>query len=850
VGSLPVRPSRAEAELAREQASHLALLEDDHRRRGMPAFVSLDEARRSLRYAARTLLRAPGFSLAVVLTLALAIGANTAMFSVMDGVVLKPLRYPDPDRIVAVLTRWNETGRTQANLAGGDEVEVASLPSTFQALAYYYGGEIGVQLGGRAEFVGTQLVHPDFFRVFGLAPVAGRLFTREDAQRSAVVGLGFARRNYGSAQAALGRPVFIESRSYEIVGVAPVAMRFPPRTEVWAAAPLAPENRNHSGHNYKAVARLLPGVPVDTANAALTTLSGRLAQAFPDSNAHKGLVAVPLRDELVSRSRATLLVLMAAVALVLLIACANVANLMLARTAARVREVAVRSALGAARRHLVGQLLAESLVLSAAAGTVGLLLAHALTSVLLRVGARYLFLPRLEDVQLDGRVLVFTAVAALFTAVAFGLAPALSAARVDVSGVLKQSGRGALGASSSRLRGALVVLQVALSFTLAIDAGLLLRSFLALTRQPLGFRSEGVLVAYAHAPARGSPYGGAGIDSYLRAGRFFDELFARLRTLPGVVSVSGAMGLPTGQYDSNGAYAVEGRQVFGGDFLKLPQAGFRLAAPGYFATLGIPLLRGRDFDDQDVYERPFVAVISESLARQSFPDVDPVGRRIMCGFDQPDKWMTVVGVVGDVRQDSPASSPVPQLYMPLRQHPYAANEVQVVLRTGPRPESLIGAVREAVRSMNPEVATKFTSLEASVADSIAAPRFRTTLASTFAGLALLLAFAGTFAVMSYLTAQRTAEFGLRLAIGARGVDVVALVLRGALPMLAAGAGLGLLLALLSAAALRSLLYGLPAVDLPTYAAVLLAALPLVALAAALPAIRAVRVGPMAALREL
>ncbi|HXY41000.1 MAG TPA: ADOP family duplicated permease, partial [Vicinamibacteria bacterium] len=681
-------------------------------------------------------------------------------------------------------------------------------------------------------------------------PVAGRLLGKEDAQRSAIVGTGFAQRNYGSAQAALGRAVFIETRSYEIVGVAPEAMRFPPRTEVWAAAALEPENRNRSGHNYKTVARLLPGVSVEAANAELETLSARLAQAFPDSNAHKGLVAVPLRENLVSRSRATLAVMMGAVALVLLIACANVANLMLARTAAREREVAVRQALGAGRRHLLVQLLAESLLLSAAAGVVGLLLARALTSGLLRVGARYAPLPRLEDVHLDWRVLLFTAVASLVTAVGFGLAPALQAARVDLNGALNQSGRGTLGASGRRLRGALVVVQVALSFTLAIDAGLLLRSFLSLTREPLGFRTEGVLVAYAHAPARRSQYDTSGIDSYLRAGRFFDELFARLGALPGVVSASGAMGLPTGQYDSDGSYAVLGRHTFGGDFLKLPHAGFRLAAPGYFATLAIPLRRGREFEEGDVYERPFVAVVSESLARQSFPDVDPIGQRIMCGFDQPDKWMTVVGVVGDVRQDSPASSPVPQLYMPLRQHPYAANEVQVVVRTSVRPQTLVGAVREAVRSMDPEVATKFTTLEASVADSVAAPRFRTTLASAFASLALLLAFAGTYAVMSYLTAQRTAEFGLRLAIGARGVDVVTLVLRGALPLLAAGAGLGLLLALASATAMRSLLYGVPAVDLMTYGAVLVTALPLVALAAALPAVRAVRLGPMLALREL
>jgi predicted permease len=308
------------------------------------------------------------------------------------------------------------------------------------------------------------------------------------------------------------------------------------------------------------------------------------------------------------------------------------------------------------------------------------------------------------------------------------------------------------------------------------------------------------------------------------------------------------MGLPTGSFDSDGSYAVEGKQSFGGDFRLLPHAGFRLASPGYFRTMAIPVLRGREFEDGDLYDRPFVAVISDSLARQSFGADDPIGHRIMCGFDS-DKWMTIVGVVGDVRQASPASRPGPELYMPLRQHPYAASRVQMVIRTSAPPESLIGAVRQTVRSLSPEVAMKFTTMEASVSDSIAAPRFRMVLVSTFATLALMLAVAGMYAVMSYVTAQRTSEFGLRVALGARAGDVVRLVLGGAARLVAIGVALGLVLALATSRVITTMLFGITPMDTQAYAGVLVVAMPLVILAAIVPAIRAARVDPMIALRE-
>jgi len=808
----------------------------------------MEQLIQDFRFAVRSLRKAPAFSAIAIATLAVGMGAVTAMFSVVDGVLLKPLAYPDAHRIVAILNRYNDRDAFP-NLTGGDEIDIDAAPDTFEAFAYYQGGEMGVQVGDHAEFVGARLVHPAFFRVFGVAPVAGRWLTRDDAQRAAVVSSGFAQRNFGSATAALGRSLSIENRAYDIVGVMPPAMRFPADCEVWAAAPLQPSNRNRSGHNYRAVAKLASGISVDVANAHLAALAKRLGETFPESNKGKSFVALPLRDNLVNQTRTTLYVLAAAVALVLLIACANVANLTLARGAGRAREIAVRIALGAGRRQIASQLLIESIVLGGAASVFGLLIALGSTRALLRFGSRYVPLPRLADVAIDRRVLLFIIAVSVLTSIVFGLVPALNACRANVKDALGRSGsRGTIGRGSTALRSGLVVAQVALAYMLAIDAGLLLRSFVALTETTLGFRTDGVLVMYAHAPARGSIFNRSGVDEYIRAGRFFDDLFVRLRQVPGVVSAGGAMGLPTGQYDSNGSYAVEGKHVFGGDFRRLPSAGFRLASPGYFATMGIPLLRGREFNQGDLYDRPFVAIVSASLAKETFGGEDPIGHRVMCGLDEPDKWMTIVGVVGDVRQASPASRLGPELYMPLRQHPFAANEVQVVIRSGVPPESLIGTVRDVVRSTRPDVAMKFTTLGQSVSDSIAAPRFRTTLVSAFAGMALLLAIAGVYAVMSYVTAQRTAEFGLRMALGAAFGDVVRLVLGRAARLAAVGIVIGTALAVASSRIIGSLLFGVTPTDASTYFAVLLAAMPFVVIAAAVPALRAARVDPMIALR--
>jgi putative ABC transport system permease protein len=757
------------------------------------------------------------------------------------------LSYADAERTVAVVNRYAD--RNVSQLAGGDLIDIGRTRDGFEKFAYYVGGELGVQVSGRAEFVGVRIVHPEFFDVFGMSAVAGRTFAADDAERSVIVGQAFAQRNFGGASAALTRHVFVENRQYDIVGVMPEVMRFPANAEVWVAGALEPPNRNRTGHNYRAVGKLASGVTLDNANARLSALATRLAAAFPESNKDKTFVAMPLRDSLVGDARTTLYVLMAAVVLVLLIACANVANLMLARSAARTRAIGIRAALGASRGQLVGELLIESLLLAAMACGVGTVLAYTGTQLILSGGTPSVPLPRLSDIQMDWRVLAFSAGVSLLTILAFGLAPALQAAGADGKDAMLRAGtRGAAGQRSRRLRNGLVVAQIALAYVLSVNAGLLLRSFVALTDAPLGYRTDNVLVMYAAAPARGSIFEKSGLNDYLRVGRLFDDVLERMRREPDIVSAAAAMGLPTGQYNSDGSYAVEGKHTFDGDFRKLPMAGFRLASPGYFATLGIPVVRGRDFTESDVYEQPFVAIVSESLARETFPGEDPIGRRIKCGLDQPDAWMTIVGVVGDVRQASPASRPGPELYMPLRQHPYVANEVQIVVRSRNDPAAAAVTVQKIIRDANPDVAMKFITLDDSVSRSIAAPRFRTTLVSMFASLALLLAIAGVYAVISYTTTQRTPEFGLRVAIGARTADILRLVLGGAGGLALTGLAVGLLLALVTSRVVAAMLFGVTHTDATTYLGVFLATLPLVIAAAAIPAWRAARVDPVTALR--
>jgi predicted permease len=780
----------------------------------------------------RGVRRNPGFALLSIVTLALGIGISTAVFSVVNGVLLQPLQFPQPDRIVSVNTRTADRPNG-TKMTGGDFVDVRERNQVFDAVSVYSGGEVGVQFRDRAEFTGIYWVTPEFFTVFGQTPAA---FT----DSSAVVGEAFAVRNFGDAQRALGQSIRVENRVFGIAGVLKGA-RFPANAEIWLPigesnrAPYIPPNLNRTAYNYRAVAKLKTGVSIDQAQANLDTIAAQLAAAFPKSNQGKTFAPVPLREQLTGSVQSMLYLLLGAVLLVLLIACANVSNLLLARATVRARELAVRIALGASRAVIVRMLVIESIVLAALGGLLGILLAAWGTWALLRFAPADL--PRSNEIHLDYAVLAFAMGLSLLSAMVFGVLPAMQASRAEFSS------RGVLRGGSHRLRNSLVVAEIALSFVLATGAGLFFRSFLALNAVDMGFRQDNILVMYAHAPAQE-------LSQYVNvAHSFVDRLLPTLAAMPGVESTAAVMGLPTGQYGSNGSYAVVGKQVMR-EGEKLPESNWALSSPSYFAAMQIPLLHGRDFTPQDQYGAPGVVIMSESAARQSLPGEDPIGRQLQCGLDEATmKPMTIVGVVGDVRQSSPGSAPQPTLYMPMEQHPYHSNELQVIVRTVSGPSAMTSVVRKAAYDLNPEMAVRFTTLDEMISDSIAAPRFRTFLAGIFALLALLLAMAGIYGVMSYVVTQRTSELGLRMALGAARGDVIGLVLSRAAVLAAAGLVIGAGLSLAVSRLIGAMLFGLKATDPSTYAVVLLSVAGIAILAAVGPAWRASRIDPMVALRQ-
>ena len=537
-------------------------------------------------------------------------------------------------------------------------------------------------------------------------------------------------------------------------------------------------------------------------------------------------------------TRPTLLFLWAAVGLILLIACVNVTHLQLVRSMERQRELAIRRALGSSSWQVMQPVMLESLLVSLIGGAAGVLLAFPAVRVLVAMAPKDL--PRTNEIHLNGWVLGFTLALSVLTAFASSVLPALKAAKVDPAETLKQdASRGMSRQGTAMLRDGLVVAEVAATFVLAVGAALLLHTMMALINRDMGYQTRQLLVVDADAPTH------SGQDAQ-RAVQQFSELFSQLAAMPGVTHVAGIMGLPTGAYGSNGYYTVTGAGPV--DVNHSPYADFSVASPGYFQAMGIPIKRGRDFSAQDTDEGGFVAVISESLAKQSFGDADPLGKQIQCGLDS-DKWMTVVGVVGDVRQESPAENPGPTLYMPMTQHPFYANQIHIVLRTEVKPLTLMSAVQEAIARVNPFIAMRFTTMDAMVNTSIATERFRAALISSFAGVGLLLAMLGVYGTMAYTVAQRTFEIGVRMAFGAERGAILGTVLAHAAKLAGYGIAVGLVLSLLLARLVTSMLAGVRPTD-PVSLGVASLLLLLTALAAALaPGWRATHVDPMVALRS-
>jgi len=821
-----------------------------------------------LRYAVRTALRDRAFTLVAVLTLALGIGANSALFTIVNAVLLAPLPFHDPAQLVRVTTDFTGQRTRDAGLSIPELFDLRRS-GVFSEIAGVWPVSANLTETEEPERVETALVEATYFTMLGVRPGLGRLFTAADGQPGitevAVISDALWRRRFGSDPGVLGRRIRVDNDRYTIIGVAPASFRHPGRgtetaVEVWAPAgwlaspfPTQPVRRAYVLQG--GLARLAPGLTPPAAQARLDAIAADLRRQYPaDYPAAAGWTwrVIALQDDLVGNVRPALLLLLGAVGFVLLIACANVASLLLARSAARQREVAVRRALGAGRGRLIQQLLTESVLLSALGGAAGLLIAVWGVEALVQLSPADL--SRLHGIAVNGQVLAFTAVLAIVTGIAFGLAPALHGSRVDLNRVMRESTRGATASRPvARLRGALVVAEFALALVLLVGAALLVQSFWRLQGVDLGFRSQSVLTARLWLPQPNDPSSGPYFTHAARAA-FYRRVLDRIAALPGVEVAGGVSALPLTGTRGRLSFRIDGRSPDAGD---TPAAEAALATPGYFRALGIGLVAGRVFDDHDTADTPPVVVVSESLARRYFAGEDPIGKRIAPGGRvvapngpqpaPPINWLTIVGVVRDVRTSSVDSDPPAMVYRTVWQ---ASNlNLSLAIRTNADAATLAEAIRREVKVVDrnePVFAVK--TMDEVVGSALAERRFSMLLLALFAGTALVLSAIGIYGVMAYFVSQRTQEIGIRIALGASSRDLLRLVLGEGVRLAAAGVALGLVGALALTRAVSSLLYRVDPRDPWTFAA-LAAALTVVALVACyLPARRAARVDPICALR--
>jgi putative ABC transport system permease protein len=803
---------------------------------GAPAGRFLADLWRDLLYTARTASKQRGFSLLAIAIMALGIGANTAVFSVINSVLLRPLPYAGADRIVALRTSFLTRGETQALVSNANFRDWRDHTSSFEAMASYRPGETSVTTGPAAEYGRIASVDAQFFQVFAVEPIIGRTFTAEeigpDAPAQVLISHSYWQNRFGGDARVLERTIRVGNASCTIIGVLPAGFQFPGQTDVWL--PQTTRSTSRTSHNLFAVARLRPGVSIEQGRADLAAVAASLEQQYPDSNRGRGVTAMRLQDEQVGDVRLTLYLLWGVVGLVLLIACANTATLLLGKATARTREIAIRVALGASRRRIIRQLVAESLLLALVAGAAGLVLAYWGTKALL--AATPAGVVKLAQAGINGEVLAFTLTVSVITSLLFGLVPAFHASRVDPIDALKQQSTRAFGGRSIRTRSVLVVSEIALAVVLLTGAGLLMKSLMSLHRVELGFQPANVLVMKA-----------TGVRSRQENNAFFGEVSSRVAALPGVVAV-GATSIPPGDLRNagTGAHFVD-RMPEQRDRVLEPTTLLTIVAPGSFPALGIPLKSGRDFNAGDTGDRPLVAVVNEALVRKSFGGADPIGRTIFCTFDRSD-GMTIVGVVGDVRQRNPAIEPMPECYMPYLQHAYNSNSLNVVIRTSGDPNALAGTVRRVAAELSPEVPVAFTTMEATVSEGVKDVRFRALLFALFAGLAVCLAMAGVYGAMAYAVEQRTKEIGVRMALGADTVSVLRLILGHGFGLASAGLVLGLGGAVAATRLLETLLFQVRPIDVQVYAGVAGLVAVVTLMAAYVPARRASGLNPVVVLK--
>ena len=805
------------------------------------------------RFGLRILLRNPGFTLAAIVVLALGIGANTAIFSIVNGVLLRPLPYQDASRIMQV---WHVPpaksfpGMSLFSVSPANYLDWQAQNHSFEQMAAY--GFDSFNVGGeRPEAIKGSSVAPGFFSILRVQPVLGRTFSPDEDRPGqgnvVILGNKLWRDHFASDPAIVGRNVLLNSQTYTVIGVMPPKFKFPDWADLWVPMAWSDERRAVRGnHNYMVIGRLKPEVNVAQAKEDLSAISARLEQQYPEDDKGWGATLLPLREQLVGDVRPALLVLLGAVAFVLLIACANVANLVLAKTLARKKEIAIRTSLGASRAVVLRQILAETLILSISGAAFGLFLARFGIALMEKFLADQL--PSSVEITLDAQVLAFTLFLALFAGILAGLLPAVRFTRTDVYEALKQGqSRGSSDSSGNKTRGLLVVSEVALSLVLLVGAGLMLRTLLQLSSVRPGFDPNNVLTAALPVP-------GTRFSTPAAEARFCGQLLEQLRATPGVLSAALIDSLPLDGGGSHQPIGVEGQPIV--PMADQPEIDVRVISPGYLSTMRIPLLRGRDLNDADVVGRPPVVLISESVAKRFWPIDNPIGKHVTLTFSGK-AAREVVGVVGDVKEDSLGQTrPVEALYWPLSQmtaqpgETWRAFGMSLAVRTSADPASAASAVTAAVHRVDSQLPVEHVvTMEGLVSASLFSQRFNVLLLGAFAGLALVLAAVGIYGVLSYTVRRRVREIGIRMALGASHSDVLRLVVTDGMKPILLGVALGLAAALALSRVVASLVFGVRATDPLTFAAVALLLVAVGLLATVLPAYRATRVEPVSILRE-
>lgn len=804
-----------------------------------------------LRYGIRMLLKAPSISIVATIALALGIGANTAIFSVVNAVLLRPLPFPNSEQLMMVWESDSSRGQLRGTASYLNFADWRDQNHVFERMASYHTNDFIMTGRGDSARLDGAVVNADLFPLLGATAAFGRTFLPDEDQpgetgRVVLLSQQLFQQRFNADPNVVGQSMTLDGKNFTIVGVMPQAFQFPIQNEpveLWTTVAIDREGKEpvtaeRGAHYLRVIGRLKPGVTKEQAQADMTAISARLEQQYPDKNLHRGSTVEPTLEALVGDIRPALLILLGAVGCVLLIACANVANLLLARAMTRHKEMAIRSALGASRMRVVRQLLTESVLLSLAGGTLGLVLAVWWSDLLVALGKQNI--PRALQVGLDWRVLVFTLVVSVLTGVVFGLVPAIHSSKTELTESLKEGGRGSgEGARRNGVRGLLVVSELAIAVVLLVGAGLLIQSLWRLRQVTPGFNPRNVLTLVVGIPEVRYPTA--------RQAQFFHDLAARIQSLPGVSSASSVLPLPLSGDRFSISFQIDGRPVAKGDE---PSADFFMISNDYFKTMQIPLLKGREFNERDQMHGPGVIIVNEAFAKRFFPNEDPIGKRIKPGISTSDEepaMREIVGLVANVRNRDLTSELRPGYFVPQAQIPFT--QMTMVVRTTTEPHSLVNAIQNEVHAMDKELPVfSVKTMDEYIAASVAAPRFNATLLVIFAAVALILTIVGLYGVMSYSVAQRTNEIGIRMALGAQTRDVLRMIVSQGFKLVILGLAIGLGGAFVLMRVIASLLFGVTTKDPLTFAAVAVLLTAVALLACYIPARRATRLDPLQALR--